>query len=763
MKFYVRVLLLLVLCVLVPCVTVLAATNYFTLAQYQEAVSNSQVDRLRAAASTNALVVENIEQGALRFSLEPAVQTLGGLTNLDFGPGNNEYLAGLLRTQRMLAEFVSTNELLDSVYLYIDESNYIVTSRDGIVTMDRFTDLGWRERYDALRQDRRAHRMLPAREVSARYSAGEADSYSLRYLTYVYPITPFTSTFHGALVFNIREEALLELYMGHSSDSNIAIFDDEGNWLTGVSSVDYSPVLEAPEWGGVFPPEGADTGYFFSNAENKRLQCTHFRSDDGRYVLLAVQDIKVLTEKTTSLQVVFVVFLAVFIPFVALLVLVISRRLYSPIGKLVKELHSGGITVAGGEKDALSAISRAVNELLREDHRLFSDLGREKLRDATGLRILAGNESGAEDEDFRAILPYSHNICAVCAPDAPLSQRRRDENYDSRIRLLVRLIEKELAGEGLHPTTLRYDENTIVVILSVDDSVADLEEVLRARFARIQPEALAVMGDTVTFAVGSLREELAGVRQCFEQAKNMLQYRFIIGLGSILFYDRLYIKAGHYSADERLRFIQHCLGCGKKEETLQGITELIADIKATPDVSYICVSQVLGQLVTLLTQYTIDHDIRLEELTGDNTPIYRRLWQNRTLDEALGWFHGIYAAAIDYQNVGNAPSGEYMGKILEYVRENYCRDITIDSIADYIGISYSYLRKLFKEATGRNLADYIGELRISKAKQLLCETNYTVKTIAQMCGFNHERSFSRAFTQSEGMSPGKFKGAHRPG
>jgi two-component system response regulator YesN len=89
--------------------------------------------------------------------------------------------------------------------------------------------------------------------------------------------------------------------------------------------------------------------------------------------------------------------------------------------------------------------------------------------------------------------------------------------------------------------------------------------------------------------------------------------------------------------------------------------------------------------------------------------------------------------------------------------ENYNQNITIDNIADYIGISYSYLRMLYKEATGCNLNDYINQLRLQKAKQLLLETNYTVKEIVSMCGFNHERSFFRSFTQSEGISPSKYR------
>ena len=74
-----------------------------------------------------------------------------------------------------------------------------------------------------------------------------------------------------------------------------------------------------------------------------------------------------------------------------------------------------------------------------------------------------------------------------------------------------------------------------------------------------------------------------------------------------------------------------------------------------------------------------------------------------------------------------------------------------------MGISYSYLRKLFKEATGQNLSDHINTLRQNKAKQLLLETNYPVKDIVNLCGYGNNRSFLRAFTQQEGLSPSKYR------
>lgn len=764
MKFYVRVLILLAAAIAVPCITVFSATNYVALNQYKEAVSNSQVDKLQAVGGANALIVDSLEQSALRLSLEPSIQALGNFEYMDFNPSSDnylDYLSFLIRTQRMLADFLTTTELLDSVYLYVDGANYIISTRDGVVELTRFTDQSWIDKYQELRENLNAHRMLPAHHLSGKYNTdADQDDYSRQCLTYVYPITPYTSTFNGAIIFNIDEERLLEMYLGDSSTKGFAMFTDDGKWLTGLKESENPDLINEFVNQNVFSPNGFDKGYFFSENGRGRLQCTYYRSDDRRYVLLDIEDMSVMMDKVAYLQIIFAVFLVAFIPFVALMVLMISRRLYSPINKLAKELYSSGMMVETSAKTTtINSISRAVKQLLREERRLFSDQSIEKFRVAACLRILAGEEQ-VDDEDIRTILPFSRNICAVCLVDAPVTQCREDDDFDSRIRILMRVIEEEFKDNGIHPTVIRYDESMIVIIFSIDDTVVSSDSFLQLGFSVIQREAVAILGDTVSFAVGSLKEDLTGVRQCFEQAKSAIQYRFLTGLESILFYDEIFTGVDYYRADDKLKYIRHCLVEGNKNNALSGISKLVEELKATGGISYTCVSQVLNQLVNMLTEYAIERNIQIEELLDDSTPVYSRLWQNRTLDEACKWLKTLFAAVMDYQNVGDASSSEYIGEIIRYVRENYNRDITIDSIAVHIGISYSYLRKLFKEATGRNLADYIGELRIAKAKTLLQETNYTVKAVAQMCGFNHERTFSRAFTQAEGITPGRYKCAH---
>lgn len=763
MKYYVKVLIILLLCVLVPCITVLVVTNTIIFDQYKESVSTSQLNRLQTIDNTNQFIFENIEQGALRFSLDPSIQSLSDFTTLQPSHRENKYLTSLRRAMTMLNDFVSTNKLVDSVYLYIDNSDYIISSRESVVSLDRFADLSWMAKYEEQKTNQNANPLIPTHIVKSGYNTPGivSTAYERQCLTYVYYITPYISNFNGALIFNIYEDKLLQTYAEPDSDSNIALFDHNGTWITGVSNINFTDILSVSDWNRIFRTmktndERLHDNYFVSNNGNSSYQCTYYHSKDDYHVLVSLDEVGMLMKKAASSQIILLVFFLLFVPFVALLIFWGSRRLYSPIGNLVQELNANDkLELSKDEKDDWSAILQAVNELLREDRKLFSVRAQEKLKEATFLRILSGDHTEDDEEESKTILPYEHNLCILAAIDAHSSLFSKVKNFESRISLLIRLIEDGLSGEGMYPTVMRYEDNAMVVLLSMDKNISSFESALRSKLTMIQTKTSKIMDHTISFAISSLIDHSDNVRLFFTQAKNAMQYRFMKGSESILFYDQVCSAHAYYNADERLKYIQHCLYSCKKEEMLQGIQELVNDIKSEENISFIYTGQILNQLVTSLAQYTNDNDIHLEELRGDNTGIYQRLWQNITLEDACHWFCGIAATVMEHVRIDS--KSEYIRQALEYVHEKYTECITIDAIADQIGISYSYLRRLYKESTGQNLSDYINQLRIQKAKKLLKETNYTVKEIVFMCGYNHERTFFRSFTQMVGISPSKYR------
>lgn len=95
--------------------------------------------------------------------------------------------------------------------------------------------------------------------------------------------------------------------------------------------------------------------------------------------------------------------------------------------------------------------------------------------------------------------------------------------------------------------------------------------------------------------------------------------------------------------------------------------------------------------------------------------------------------------------------------VKDYIDKNYDQKITLDLLAEQFFINKFYLSRIFKEQYGISVTNYLLQVRITHAKQLLRFSQMSVSEIAQECGMNDANYFSRIFRKIEGTSPGNFR------
>lgn len=95
--------------------------------------------------------------------------------------------------------------------------------------------------------------------------------------------------------------------------------------------------------------------------------------------------------------------------------------------------------------------------------------------------------------------------------------------------------------------------------------------------------------------------------------------------------------------------------------------------------------------------------------------------------------------------------------------EEMNQQITAANIAKRVNMSRSYFSQCFKEIVGMNFSDYLRQVRIEKAKELLLYTNKTILWIAESVGYMDEKYFSRTFREQTDMLPSKYRQTHDTG
>lgn len=101
-----------------------------------------------------------------------------------------------------------------------------------------------------------------------------------------------------------------------------------------------------------------------------------------------------------------------------------------------------------------------------------------------------------------------------------------------------------------------------------------------------------------------------------------------------------------------------------------------------------------------------------------------------------------------------------VNKAREYVEEYYAEELTLQRVAEAVGISSSYLSSLFSQHLGCGFIDYLNKIRIDHACDYLKQHYFKTYEIAYKVGYRDEKYFSRVFKKVTGMSPSEYKKNH---
>lgn len=146
-----------------------------------------------------------------------------------------------------------------------------------------------------------------------------------------------------------------------------------------------------------------------------------------------------------------------------------------------------------------------------------------------------------------------------------------------------------------------------------------------------------------------------------------------------------------------------------------------------------------------------------------NFYIVHNVWLKLDIYEKSNYIYDFEAVYYEFtEEVPDKPepvkeSHDLGHEMIEFIRQNYYRDISLYDLADHLGKSHKYASTTFKNHTGSNFKEYLTRYRMEKARQILHEQqNIKIKNLAQELGYNSSNSFIRVFKNYFGVSPKGF-------
>lgn len=114
-------------------------------------------------------------------------------------------------------------------------------------------------------------------------------------------------------------------------------------------------------------------------------------------------------------------------------------------------------------------------------------------------------------------------------------------------------------------------------------------------------------------------------------------------------------------------------------------------------------------------------------------------------------------ASSSYAKVPVEDDSRRILKVKNFISKNYMDELRLPELASLAGMSSSAFSRFFKLHTGRNISEYIIDLRLGYAARMLVDTAKSISEIGFDCGFNNLSNFNRIFKKKKGCSPSEFR------
>ncbi len=169
------------------------------------------------------------------------------------------------------------------------------------------------------------------------------------------------------------------------------------------------------------------------------------------------------------------------------------------------------------------------------------------------------------------------------------------------------------------------------------------------------------------------------------------------------------------------------------------------------------------ELLVMISRAAVDGGMDSKEIRSLNSRFYEELYAKGTTEEICYWTKnvvGIFSEEVKKSKGSDNLQAVYAAG--EYIQEHFREKMSINSIAEVVHLSPSYLSHIFSQTFGYTITDYITYIRLENAKSILGKSGTSISEAALDSGFEDISYFSRVFKKVEGISPREYKKRQLP-
>jgi two-component system response regulator YesN len=197
---------------------------------------------------------------------------------------------------------------------------------------------------------------------------------------------------------------------------------------------------------------------------------------------------------------------------------------------------------------------------------------------------------------------------------------------------------------------------------------------------------------------------------------------------------------------------------GEREKVKKFLNHILGDIFLNGADDLAMIKMRLLELLTGMSRVGLQAGAPAESLTEQYFQAVNDLQDASDNDVIYSWTMNIFDRMMDVIYISR-DNAEYhsVRQVIEYLQEHYNEDLTLEDVARKVHISPSRLSHLFKDELGLTIIEYLTDIRITAAKQMLENSDLMVKQIAEKVGYQEASYFTRVFKKNTGVSPAEYR------
>jgi two-component system response regulator YesN len=700
-------------------------------------------------------ILQNIEKESLQLASDPSIYDL--FTNrLTESP--------IIWHQELLSKIAlakNATDFISEIYFYNDTDNIVLSNTYGTIELQSYK---YKDDINRLMQDNSltSWSYLPSSQREG-------------YLTFArrLPITG-SSTSKGIIAFQIETEIVSKFLQANTSIMS------EGQELVFVNYPD--PMLTAKHTvknlgklaslPGLQKISASDTtidSFYDTGLDGKNVYYSYVKSVFGRtYVAVAPEEM--ITERLmwirafTLLMILFLIALAVVVTYFS------TKRAYSPIEQLIKHSKAVGAGRIQNKVNEFDYIRECIDYLSKETQQLGSYMEKIQptLRERCLQQLLNGDyirsESLIQDCHTYGLIVKSNYVVMVVEVENVYKERRFLPGDKPIVAFAVTNVMQELMSKSpyINGYVFPYEGKGIALLQWKNETEQMKLHHRVIEFANSVRESLKnYLAFDASIGIGRCYSHIADVPVSYKEAELALQYRIYHDSDSILHIEDLENSktrsAFRYPREHESTIIDS-LTKGRLEEAEQALAGFSKALNISQ--SYNFIHQSYYVLISAIITSLEKQEGSILDILEHN--LFGQLESKHTSREIFNWFVEILFPLYKKltENYDNNVGQSVIRQVCKYIREHCTEDISLVLCAELMGISHSYLSRLFKKEMGINFHEFVVECRVEETKRLLLETDRSISEIAAIIGYS-ERNLTRVFQRLTRMTPGVYRTEHR--